>query len=82
MGKLLSIAEVQEILGVSRPTVLRLIAADELPTIQIRRRRLVEATDLAAFIADRRTPKYDEDPAAAGPIVRASAEAGGGDDEG
>lgn len=68
-------------LGISQPTLLRLIAAGELPTIRIRRRRLVDPDDLAAFLAARRSPRNDDDPAGTGSLASTSAGAGGGDAE-
>jgi excisionase family DNA binding protein len=41
---------VAEVLGVSRASVRRLLAAGQLPFVQFNRRLLVDAKDLDAFI--------------------------------
>jgi excisionase family DNA binding protein len=63
---LLSLAEVQCALAISKPTLMRLVAEGELPTVRIRRRRLVHPDDLAAFVAERREPRNDDGPVSAG----------------
>jgi len=48
--RLLPIQQVAEVLGVSRASVRRLLAAGQLPVVQFNRRLLVDAKDLDAFI--------------------------------
>ena len=48
---LLTINSVAQELGVSRSTVYRLIAAQELPTVRVRRCRRVSRTALDRYIA-------------------------------
>jgi excisionase family DNA binding protein len=48
-----SVSEVGQALGVSRPTIYRLINAGELRAIKIVGRTVVTADDLDAFLASR-----------------------------
>ena len=48
--RLLPLRQVAEVLGVSRASVRRLLAAGQLPFVQFNRRLLVDAKDLDAFI--------------------------------
>ena len=50
----LSIAEARTILGISEPTMARLLREDKIPTFYIGRRRLIDPADLRAFIDARR----------------------------
>jgi excisionase family DNA binding protein len=49
--RLLSVAEVGALLGVSRATIQRLVATRELRRIKIRRRALYRRSDVEALIA-------------------------------
>lgn len=53
---LLSLAEVADILGVTRRYVFTLIRRGELPVVELGRRRLVEAQVLRDFINRSRRP--------------------------
>ena len=76
MVKLHSLAEVESILGVSRPTVSRLVRQGDLPVIEIGRRTLIESDDLRGFLTSRkrRRGQDDDGPVGAGPNVRTSGE--------
>jgi excisionase family DNA binding protein len=76
MSRLHSLAEVQHILGVSRPTVSRLIRHGELPVVEIRGRTLIESDDLSDYLASRkrRRGQDDDGPVGAGPNVRTTGE--------
>jgi excisionase family DNA binding protein len=49
----LSITEVCEALGVSRPTVYRLMDSGQLATFTVGRRRLIQVSELERFVAER-----------------------------
>jgi excisionase family DNA binding protein len=51
---LLSIQEARRILGVARSTLYEIISSGDLPTVEIRGRRLIEPDALATYIAERR----------------------------
>lgn len=51
---MLSIAEAREILGISEPTMSRLLREQKIPSFYIGRRRLIDPADLRAFIDARR----------------------------
>jgi excisionase family DNA binding protein len=82
---LLSQTEARRLLGISRPTLARLIRGGELPVIKVAGRTLIDPVDLRAFIEERRLrrglPSNDDDPAATGSHVSTPAGAGGGDGE-
>jgi excisionase family DNA binding protein len=48
--RLLSVVEVAKLLGVSRPTVYRLVIDGELPVVKIRDRTLFRPTDVEALV--------------------------------
>jgi excisionase family DNA binding protein len=50
---LLSLADLERILGVSEPTVARLVRRGEIPVVAVGRRRLVEPAAVRRFIAAR-----------------------------
>jgi excisionase family DNA binding protein len=72
MNALHSLADVQQILRVSRHTVSRLVRRGDLPVVEIGGRTLIESADLRAFLASRkrRRGQDDDGPVGAGPNVR------------
>ncbi len=61
--RLLSVAEVADLLGLKRPTVYKKVCRREIPFIKPggpRGRVLFRPEDLEAFIASRRVPSYEE----------------------
>ncbi|HAL28133.1 MAG TPA: hypothetical protein DCP25_15555 [Chloroflexi bacterium] len=78
---LLSLAEGQRLLGLSRAGFHRLLGRGELQTVRIGYRVLIEPAALRRFIeAHRSLPLNDDDRASTRPFVRASAAGVGGDD--
>ena len=69
MEALHSLADVRRILGVSRPTVHRLVRRGELPVIKVGSRTLIEPADLRDYLAakKRRRGQHDDGPAANAP---------------
>lgn len=57
---LLSVGEARDVLGISDPTIWRLVRGGLLPTVNIGRRRLVHPDDLRAFINQRRATAEGE----------------------
>ena len=53
---LLSVEQAAKALGVSRALVHRMIASGELPSLNIARRRLLDAADLARWVDARKRP--------------------------
>jgi excisionase family DNA binding protein len=58
--RLLSLRETQEVLGVSRAWVTRLVRAGALPVIELGGRTLVDTADLRAFIESKKTTRTPE----------------------
>jgi excisionase family DNA binding protein len=54
LEELLALTDVCRLLGISRATLYRLLEANELPSIKIGRRRVVEPRALRTFIARQR----------------------------
>jgi excisionase family DNA binding protein len=69
MEALHSLADVRRILGVSRPTVHRLVRRGDLPVIKVGSRTLIEPADLRDYLAakKRRRGQHDDGPAANAP---------------
>lgn len=56
LGELVSLVVAADHLGISMRTLRRMLADDQLPTIRIRRRRLVRREALVAFIERHEMP--------------------------
>lgn len=54
--RLVSIARFAEILGTSRDTAYRVVADGEIPSVRIRRRRMIDLEDVPPFIARQKDP--------------------------
>jgi excisionase family DNA binding protein len=67
---LLTVAGVGEILGVSRPTVYRLIRSGELAVVHVRRRKRFRPEDVRRFLSrsERSYPTGDEEEVVREPI--------------
>jgi excisionase family DNA binding protein len=57
---LLSLAEAQAALGVSRATIFRLLASGELACVKVGSRTLIEPEELAGFISRGRERRGDD----------------------
>jgi len=51
---LLSLRQTQEVLGLSRQGVWRLVSVGDLPGVELGGRRLIQSSDLREFIAARK----------------------------
>ena len=73
-----SIADVQRLLGVSRPTVSRMLRRGDIPVVEVGGRTLIDPSDLRRFVASRKRSRghQDDGPVAPGPVVRSSGDAG------
>lgn len=60
MGRLLSLKEVRERLGLSRASVMRLIRTGELPAAKIAGRWRVDEDDLQRYIDQAKARTYEE----------------------
>jgi len=80
----LSIPVVHETLGISEASLYRLFERGELPVVHVGGRRLVDPSDLRAYIERNkrtRVPTNDDDRARTRSAVTTSADAGDGYDE-
>ena len=55
--KFITIAEVVELLSLSRPTINRLIARGEIPNYKVGKRRLFDRDELIAWVKDHKDGK-------------------------
>jgi predicted DNA-binding transcriptional regulator AlpA len=80
--RLLSLRETQDVLGLSRATVYRLVSAGLLPVVVLPGRTLVQASDLRDFIDSRKTTRSGNGrgPAGRPSLVTTSADGDGGRD--
>lgn len=69
------------LLGISRPTLARLLRRGELPVVKVAGRTLIDPSDLRSFIEERKVRRLsnDDDQAGTRSIASTSAGAGGGD---
>ena len=88
MGKtvepLLTLGDVARLIGVSMPTLFRMLRRGDIPVIELGGRTLVEPADLRHFLTSRKVRRFllDDDPAGTGSIVRTSGGGAAGRDPG
>jgi len=81
LERLLSFREAMALLGISKPSLYRLIDRAELPVVEVGGRRLVEPAELRRFVAAhrRRGPPVKSEDRRCQPVLANPADEGGGD---